>query len=337
MQRHSTKTRLAWGGIAQAGQPFGYGIIGHELHKALVGAGAEMLPLHDNSWDLAIGVGLPAMWAIGKQERPDMIWHTMLEVTPIIPNWEIPINNTAGLWVPSVWVKELFEEGGVRKPIMVSGYGVDTDTFSFVDRSNRTGPFKVVTWGRSFSSRKNLFQAIRAFVAAELPDAIMEVKVNSDDILAPTGVKDHPEIRIIREDWPRQELVNWLQGADAFIYLSAGEGYGLMPLEAMATGLPTICAYNTGMKDFLEPSYAYLVESEGLEIARTYTRSFGYDCYWHKVSLDSAVEQLRQVYYNNTEAINKGKIASEVVQQMTWGKAGENALKLIQSTFLGGK
>jgi len=334
MNLKNSKPNILFGSVAQPGLAFGYGTIGEEILKGFSELDVNVVGQGVFDWDLAIVLGLPSSWIIGKGNRPDLLWHTMLEVDPLPPGWADIINRSAGLWSPSNWVKELFINNGVKQPIIVSGYGVDTDIFKPVERIERDEPFKVIAWARSFVSRKSIMDTIRAFIDADLPDAFLEIKLNEDDILAPNGVEDHPEIYFIKETWPKAKLARWLQSADAFVYLSEGEGFGLMPLEAMATGVPTICAYNTGMKDYLTDDIAYLVESKDRILSSTYTKHFGYNCYGYKSNLDQAVELLREVYYNRKDAYNKGKRASDSVQSMTWEKQMQKAFRQIQQTFL---
>ena len=47
-----------------------------------------------------------------------------------------------------------------------------------------------------------------------------------------------------------QELLVLLRGADLSVYPSFAEGFGIPPLESVATGIPTACSNKTAMKDF---------------------------------------------------------------------------------------
>ena len=327
--------RLSWGAIAQPGAPFGYGVIGDCLVGALANAGADISTTNPD-YDLAIAVGLPMPWAIPTgTERDDLVWHTMFEATPFPQYWVEVINRSAGLWVPSQWVGEQFQEAGVTKPVMVSGYGVDVETFFHVPRQPRD-KFKVVAWGKGLNSRKNLTLAMRAFILAGLPDdAYMEVKVNEDDPLARDGqVVEDENIHIIKRDWPQSVLANWLRSADVLIYMSSGEGFGLMPLEAMATGLPVICAANTGMLDYLTPENSLHVGCPTMIPATNYERIFGYSCSWYWPAVDEAIEHLRWAYHNRESLYEMGnKAAVDVAMRWTWQKAGSAALRELQTQF----
>ncbi len=55
----------------------------------------------------------------------------------------------------------------------------------------------------------------------------------------------HPERVVLRGHVPLEELVRLYQGADAVLLTSAGEGFGLPAVEAMACGAPVVAYDNT--------------------------------------------------------------------------------------------
>lgn len=320
--------RLLWGPMANAALPAGYGTVAREMYKALEKIGADLAQPTDFDYDVAVLTGLPVSWALGKALRPDVVWHTMIEVEPMPPHWASVINRSGGCWVPSNWVHQTFHNGGVTVPMMVSGYGIDTDAFQPAqDRAQRDGPFRVLVWGRGLLSRKNLTMALRAYVAANLPDAVLEIKVNTDDVLARDGmgVIGRDDVTVIAKDWTISQVARWLQGGDVLLYLSSGEGFGLMPLEAMATGLPVVCAANTGMLDYLDEDVAYPVACRPASVA-TYKQHFGYDAIGFEPIFEAAVAQLEAVYNDRRRALQVGQRAAAKAACFTWERAARQAL-----------
>jgi glycosyltransferase involved in cell wall biosynthesis len=321
--------RIAYGSVAQPGAPFGYGVVGKMLGWALEKAGVEFTSGFD--YDLAVIVGLPWSWLLGKEPRPDLIFHTMYEATPAPPDWVDVINRGRGVWAPSAWVRDLFIESGVTRPVKVGGYGVDTEIFRPVSRRGRDGTFRVRAWGRGLISRKNLLLAAQVFDAAGLPDAVLEIKVNSDDTVARDGPMPGLENVIVRKgDWKASEIVAWLQAGDVLLYLSSGEGFGLMPLEAMATGLPVICTSNSGMLDYLSENVALLVPCEGVARDAIYSMRFQHDASFLQPDFDAAVAHLRWAHDERERLYAIGERASAMVERnWTWRKAGERAAALL--------
>lgn len=327
--------KIAWGPIASEGAPYGYGTIGGALKGALTKAGAAMVPLTSIDWDVAVGMGWPAAWIIGQNgPRRDFIWHTMFEATPFPAGWADVINRSAGLWAPSQWVAEQFVEAGVTVPVMVSGYGVNTDVFQPTanGRANRDGPFKVIAWARGLLSRKNLVMAAKVFCAANLPDAVMEIKVNADDELVTDGmgVTGRDDVRFIKQDWASHKLAGWLASADVMLYLSSGEGFGLMPLEAMATGTPVICAANTGMLEYLTPHNALMVPCPTMAVVESLGKATDGERIGYQPDFDVAVAHLRWAYDHRSELDDIGQTAARDAATWTWDKAGHTALAGLQ-------
>lgn len=329
--------RLLWGPMASAQLPAGYGTVAREMYKALDEIGADLAQPTDFDYDVAVLTGLPVSWALGKALRPDVIWHTMIEVEPMPPHWASVINRAGGCWVPSTWVYQTFRAGGVQVPMMTSGYGIDTSAFQPAqDRAERDGPFKVLVWGRGLLSRKNLTMALRAYVAANLPGAVLEIKVNTDDVLARDGmgVLGRDDVTVIARDWTISQVARWLQSGDVLLYLSSGEGFGLMPLEAMATGLPVVCAANTGMLDYLSEEVAYPVSCR-LAPVGTYEQFFGYKAMGFEPIFEAAVAQLRAVYDDRGRALEVGRRAAAKAAGFTWKRAAQQALLNIEQ-LIGG-
>ena len=327
--------KIAWGPIASEGAPYGYGTIGGELKRALIGAGAAMVPLTSTDWHMAVGMGWPAAWIIGQNgPRRDFVWHTMFEATPFPAGWADVVNRSAGLWAPSQWVADKFVEAGVTVPVMVSGYGIDTKVFAppAEDRAERDGPFKVIAWARGLVSRKNLLMAVKVFCAADLPDAVMEVKVNLDDEMTTDGmgVRGRNDVRFLKQDWNTHKLASWLAGADVMLYLSSGEGFGLMPLEAMATGTPVICAANTGMLEYLTPHNSLMVPCPTMAAVESLGMATDGARMGYQPDFDAAVAHLRWAYDNRSALNGVGYIASQDAATWTWARAGQSALAGLQ-------
>jgi glycosyltransferase involved in cell wall biosynthesis len=110
------------------------------------------------------------------------------------------------------------------------------------------------------------------------------------------------------------------------MYLSGGEGYGLMPQEAMATGLPMIVANNTGMKEYLTPQNALLVECPSYEKCDSMSAVFNMDLFVTKPNYDQAVEYLRWAYNNRETLPAIGEQGHKDATRATWEEVALEAL-----------
>lgn len=106
------------------------------------------------------------------------------------------------------------------------------------------------------SVRKNIRTLFEAFARChrEIPhDLVLTggggnvvVEDPADDVLDRHGLRDR--VRVLGLI-PQADLVALYRGADAFVYPSRYEGFGLPPLEAMACGCPVICSRATSLPE----------------------------------------------------------------------------------------
>lgn len=314
----------------------GYGHIAAELKRRLERRGITILPLTRFGWDALVICSPPAATLIGPWPRPDVIYHTMFEAEPVPPDWVNVLNRVGMVWVPSHHSAQVFARAGVERPIMVGGYGIDPDVFAMVERPPRDGPYRVLAWGDILVSRKNILHTIETFVRAELSDAVLEVKLNDPHLGTTMGVMiegvPSDRVRIINDVWSTTQLVDWLTRGDVFLYLSGGEGFGLMPLQAIATGLPVICAYHTGMREYVSETTAFPVPGRGRIESPSLTTRYGMPITIEEPDWDRAIEWLRWCEQHRDSARSFGMRAAHVIRQRhTWDHAVDRAVAILRT------
>lgn len=121
-----------WG---YSGNNDGYSAINEDLHAALSKHGWEQ----DTLSPIAIIHALPEKRLLDefRQKAKYLIAFTMLESTKIPDSWVTILNEFDEVWCPSEWVKGMFMNNGVTKPIYVMPHGVNTDVFKYYDRSSQ--------------------------------------------------------------------------------------------------------------------------------------------------------------------------------------------------------
>lgn len=257
---------------------------------------------------------------------PRKIAWTMWE-TSRIPNGQ-PIRDTRGalfgdwadhlnrhaeqLIVPCEQNAEVFADCGVRLPTTVLPYGLDTDIWPLAERrADRTGPFLVVQYG-DLTSRKGVEEAVLAFQQA-FPyqnDVRLVLKTQGGLLRQYFNLRYGADTRIsvVDETWTRAQLVELLHMADAFIWLSRGEGFGLPPLQAALTGLPVVMTTHTGMAVYYRPEFFYGVQSAGVSPS-----PLGGD--WIEPDVEHAAAQLRSIYEDRPAAFARGAAAAAYVRR----------------------
>jgi glycosyltransferase involved in cell wall biosynthesis len=111
-------------------------------------------------------------------------------------------------------------------------------------------------------------------------------------------VPRHDNITYIHETLSQEDLIKLYYGHDVLIYPSEGEGFGFIPLQALATGMPVI---STG----LWCSYKDLLGRNIIDAKLGKTQSTGYTCGDVVLpEIDSLIYLMRRVVDNFDDEIN---------------------------------
>jgi len=315
----------------------GYGKIGmnlaHFIEKYV--DDFDLVGRFDTTWDYRIIVAVAYSWIIGAVAAQDLIWHTMVECRPLNPELPKLYRLVRYLWVPSQHVKEVMLEAKVDTPILVSGYGIDPKKFQFIDREDpgrpgRRGdrPFRFLAWTDNLPSRKGAVDVMKAFHRLNLPDTQLIVKMTQDGLQYKT---ENPNIKYVQGGLSWYELTQLLGLCDVMVYPSRGEGFGLMPLEAMATGLCVIVPKASGMAEFVREEYNMVLPIVGTERVTTSSAAYETDQYGHLPDMDVMTDMMKWCYENQHDACMIGKKASEYVRrEWTWEHAAHRAADMLR-------
>jgi len=193
------------------------------------------------------------------------VGYTPWESTKIPPGWLYNMNVCNEIWTTSSFVKDIYIQNGVRDNIHVIPHGVSED-FAIVERE-LLNKFNFLHVGGD-SKRKNAQLVVDAFL--ELFDGNEDyqliLKYNNfcyaeiylDGKLV--QATEHPQIIGIPEIFSAEDLVRLYHKCHCLVYPTSGEGFGMIPFEAMATGMPTIVTNLTGCADFAH--YGIPLEAE---------------------------------------------------------------------------
>lgn len=211
--------------------------------------------------------------------------YTMWETTELPEKYYRYLETYDQVIVPCEHNRELFSKYAPN--VSVVPLGVNVDYWKPTPRpANSRFRFHA---GGSMWLRKGLDVVVEAFEKAGV-DAELHIKVPMKRFVPN---REWPSNIIIHTGWmSKQEQFDWFNQADCFIAASRGEGFGLMPLQAMAMGIPTIVTPTSGQAQFADlASVVVPVTSQncsGYEID-----SFA-GC-WDEPDVDALVEALRGV------------------------------------------
>lgn len=226
----------------------GYGIAGYNMIRSLQKLGHEV-PFASPEAKVEIAFCQPdySEWSNNDAYH---IQYTPWESTALPDGWVDAFNdNCDEVWTPSPLIAKWYGEAGVKKPIFVYEHGIDPmwkpkrrrrgDKLKFLHvgepAPRKGGQMAMEAFRAAFGKRDDVHLTIKAWNRSNV-----RVKTTHGSIVGlPQNVYDN--ITTIYNDMAEYEMVDMFHRHDALVYPGWGEGFGLIPLQALASGMPTIC------------------------------------------------------------------------------------------------
>jgi glycosyltransferase involved in cell wall biosynthesis len=187
------------------------------------------------------------------------VGYTPWESTKIPIGWKYNMQQMDEIWATSNFVKDVYVQNNVHHNIHVIPHGI-SDEFKIIDREV-TGTFNFLHVGGD-SKRKNAQMVVDAFLDLYEGNAdfklvlkyngFCQAEVYIDNNLVPAI--QHPQIYGIPDNLSTEDLVKLYHKCHCLVYPTSGEGFGMIPFEAICTGMPTIVTDATGCSDFAKYS-----------------------------------------------------------------------------------
>jgi hypothetical protein len=285
--------------------------------------GDEDQPVHANGLWMGAPSHISGWW---KGQRVHCL--TMWEATGVPPGFRENVHEIDTLIVPSEQNVELFSHwhDNVRKVPL----GIDPAQWHYRERPPVGSEFRFMTAGQG--ERKGIDICVRAF------QTVFGGFVPSASHPRPTlTVKSRPSLKDVRGEGitnisgtiPFADEIELYATAHAFLGLARGEGWGLMPFQAMAQGIPTILSDAHGHHEFAHLAAAPI--SCGLSKAEPFI--FGDAENWWEPDLDEVCEAMWDMYCNYDEYLDPAAHSAQIIaDEYTWD---HSATKLIDA--MGGR
>jgi len=248
------------------------------------------------------------------------------------------------LWMPSEWGRDVLLAHGLSEgKIRIVESGINERIY-FPKPIEHDG-FVFLFIGKH-EPRKSLEETIAAF-AQEFPaDACpnVELWVKADHPIFPHRVAelraryaDQRHVRFVSGFFSDEQMAHLYNRADAFVYPTKAEGFGLPCIEALACGLPVITTEYSAQTTFLKHvrGLFYTVQFEIADLvdqdyAYFYARDYGGQGYghWAVPKIESIRAGMRDIYDNIGTWRDRARQASRIIHEnFSWDRIGRKAIE----------
>jgi FkbM family methyltransferase len=242
------------------------------------------------------------------------------------------------MWVPTQWQYDcIIEQGYPKEKVFIVPEGVDVDTFKPIEKYPKRDKIQFVYFGR-WDYRKGTTEVLRAF-SEEFKDVVdIELIASVENPYPYDGLKsteervkhhniDTKNIKFVKFP-PREEYVNYLQTAHAFVSCARSEGWNLPLIEAMACGTPAIYSNWGGQLQFAN-GHGVPVSISHMRPANIEHREFpGEYCEpdWNDLKW-----KMRQAYdYHTAMWVTSREDAKRIHRDFNWDKIAKGACEILE-------
>lgn len=222
----------------------GYGNAGFNMVTSLQSLGHKV-PFDDAACPVQICFSNPYNYKF--HEGQYKIGYTPWESTHVPAEWLVHMNQCDEIWATSSWVADVYRNGGVTVPVYVYEHGIDkqwqpikretTDVVKFLHIGEpalrKGGQMALDAFREAFGDRSDVHLTLKAYNQHYL-------RVWGEEGFAKVFNETYNNVSLITDDMPKPELMALYAEHDVMVYPSYGEGFGFLPLQALATGMPVI-------------------------------------------------------------------------------------------------
>ena len=246
---------------------------------------------------------------------------TMWETNWLPPEFSMYLKKFKTVLVPSLHNWELFSE--YHDNVRVIPLAVDR-TIWYPQPHKPNKKFKLLCGGSEWY-RKSLDVVLEVFNKLQLPDAELHIKIVPPHLFAPKDL-GYPNVIVHREWMTVEEERNLVLSADAFISISRGEGFGLMPLQAISAGIPTIVSDAHGHREFSDLA-THRIPTTLVPTAKGVWQNVGD---WDEPDQEATAEAIKDIYNNRDKYRKQAEQTAPQTEAFNWDTSAKQLLQIVK-------
>ena len=295
----------------------GYGKIVEGLRKAL----SNQVTL-DEQAESVVYVTTPNMvkgWYQGQKVSFITMWETNQlpsKIKDFLPYVDTVI-------VPSMHNFDLFSQ--FHNNVHMIPLGVDRAVWCTSDVISH-GKFRILCGGSEWH-RKGLGVVLEVFQKLALPDAELCIKIVPPYLYAP-DLTDIPNVTVYDKWMTETDEADLVRSCDLFVSASRGEGFGLMPLQAISAGVPVVLTNAHGHREFADLA-THRISTTSVPCENGFWSGAGD---WDEPNRDELAAAILDVYKNRDKYRRQAALTAPAVGSFNWGTAADQLLQIVKPT-----
>jgi glycosyltransferase involved in cell wall biosynthesis len=225
----------------------GYSYAGKHIVDSLNRLG-HSVPFQNSKSPVQLNFSQPNLFKLHRKQY--QISYTPWESTTIPKDWKPFLDCVDEIWTTSDWCANVFEDNGFKVD-NVYPHGIESawvpkkrkesEVIKFLHigepAPRKAGQMVVDVFGQLYGNNPKYSLTIKAW--KHNTTRVFNNYIDKNIVGLPDKIYNN--IKIITEEYDIKRLVQLYHDHDVLIYPSYGEGFGFIPLQALATGMPTIC------------------------------------------------------------------------------------------------
>ena len=225
----------------------GYAYAGKHIVDSLNRLGHKT-PFQNSKSLIQLNFSQPNLFKLHRKQY--QISYTPWESTVIPKEWKPFLEAVDEIWTTSDWCANVFEDNGYKvnnvyphgiEPIWKPKKREDNGVIKFLHigepAPRKAGQMVVDVFGQLYGNNPKYSLTIKAW--KQNTTRVFNNYIEKNILGLPNQYYNN--IKIITEELDINNLVKLYHDHDVLVYPSYGEGFGFIPLQALATGMPTIC------------------------------------------------------------------------------------------------